>query len=144
MQHISNSSAESICTHIAAATSDQLLWQWDGRFNTALAQFNVSEVGSIHQILERHLTISWPYGEIESAPERVRSILAKLGGLQRGQMFLTSDPENSDEFVYCAWWPWGNGEKVSIRLASSGYTENCCSDPDHHSRIKSWFGISKG
>ena len=32
-----------------------------------------------------------------------------------GQLLLTSAPSDGVG-IYCAWWPWGNGKTISIRL----------------------------
>jgi hypothetical protein len=63
-------------------------------------------------------------------PDTVGVIKDDLGGLMAGQILFTSDP-NRGVVLFCAWWPWGNGEKISIRiglwskqLTDAEYAEN--------------------
>jgi hypothetical protein len=95
-----------------------LSWKWDSRFETALADFAAGEKESIRAILERSLRITWDSSNIGNAPDVVREIDSHLGGLRSGQLLFTSDPER-EPVIFCAWWPWGGGKTISIRIGSS-------------------------
>ena len=94
-------------------------WQWDGRFKTPLAEFPIDRKGEILELLEKHLVSRWDASSVVEAPEVVREILKTLGGLMSGQLLLLSNLEGP-AFLFCAWWPWGNGQKVSIRIGAFG------------------------
>ena len=62
--------------------------------------------------------------------DKYKAVQDDLGGLMAGQILFTSDP-NRGVVLFCAWWPWGNGEKISIRvglwsknLSDAEYAEN--------------------
>lgn len=100
-----------------ALQAADLAWEWDSRFKTALAQINIKEKNAIEAILENYLGTAWDSDTINTAPEKVQRILARLGGLMSGQLFYAVGLAERG-IVFCAWWPWGNGQTISIRLGT--------------------------
>ena len=101
---------------LAEAFGDTLEWKWDGRFKTALAEFSFDRKDEVLGILEQYLVSTWDSSNVVDAPDIVQTITKKLGGLMSGQLLLLSDSEQA-ACIFCAWWPWGSGTKISIRLA---------------------------
>lgn len=94
-----------------------LSWNWDDRFNAALAQFQIESAEAVGKVLEEHLGTAWDSDTIARAPEKVNVFFTKLGGIMTGQLLFVADlPE--ERMIFCAWWPWGNGQTVSIRVGS--------------------------
>jgi len=91
-------------------------WKWDGRFGTAITEFSADMKDEMLALLEKHLVSSWDSSSVKKAPDVVQEIARNLGGIMAGQFLLLSD-SNQAPFIFCAWWPWGNGTKISIRLA---------------------------
>jgi len=110
---------ESEIEELAVSFENVVEWQWDGRFKTPLAEFPIDRKGEILELLEKHLVSRWDASSVVEAPEVVREILKTLGGLMSGQLLLLSNLEGP-AFLFCAWWPWGNGQKVSIRIGAFG------------------------
>jgi hypothetical protein len=108
-------SEETICNELSSMFGGKA-WKWDGRFGCVLIEFPVDAQDSIRTVLERYLDTVWNISNIDTAPDAVQTINDHLGGLMAGQLLFTSDP-GRDDLMYCAWWPWGNGETVSIRVA---------------------------
>jgi len=140
MKTIHSSGPESVCRELSGMFQGMLSWKWDDRYQTALAEFNIDNRAYIHDALIRRLDRIWDGSTIETAPEAVRMITDAFGGIMSGQLLFTSDPDRN-AFVFCAWWPWGNGETISIRLAP--YVQK---PPDSDSdgqilQLKEWFGI---
>ena len=115
---ISSALSEHDCTKLFGALQADLSWQWDSRFATALAEIRIEEKNGIGKILENHLGTAWTSGTIDTAPESVQRILFRLGGIMPGQLLYTAGLPR-DGIVFCAWWPWGNGQTISIRLGTS-------------------------
>jgi len=113
--------AEPMLCELAAALREVLEWKWDGRFGTVVAEFPLDKKASVFGVLDRYLTSRWDSASIEDAPEIVKKIQEHLGGLMAGQLLLLSDPD-AKLLVYCAWWPWGNGQTISIRVGLFGET----------------------
>ncbi len=140
MPDLNKSDLEKVCKDFSSAFQGVLTWQWDGRFDTVLAEFSVDDKDGVRDALERHLSIVWDDSNIGKAPGIVQMITNDLDGLMSGQLLFTSDPDR-DFFLFCAWWPWGNGETISIRIAPS-----CKKIPDQEKAeifelLKLWFGI---
>ena len=117
-----------------------MAWKWDDRFQTVLAEFKVDNKARIHNALEHRLDRVWDSSNIETAPEVVQTIISSFGGIMPGQLLLTSDP-GRDALVYCAWWPWGNGETISIRLAPFYQKTSDADKAGQTQQLKEWFGI---
>ena len=140
MQDLKNSDLENICRELLNAFQGILLWKWDSYIDAVLAEFDVGDKDSIRAILERYLGSTWDNSNIDKAPDMVQMIDNNLVGLRPGQLLFTSDP-NQDTIVFGAWWPWGDGKTISIRIAPF-YKK--LSDPEKAEQIKlfkSWFGI---
>jgi len=140
MHDPNKSGLENDCKELFSVFQGVLSWKWDSRFETVLAEFRAGNKGSIRSILERHLSITWDISNIDNAPDIVRTINSHLGGLRSGQLLFTSDP-NRDAFIFCAWWPWGDGKTISIRIAPS-YKKLLDSEKVEKIQLfKGWFGI---
>ena len=140
MHDPNKSGLENDCKKLFSAFQGVLSWKWDSRFETVLAEFRADNKGSIRPILERYVSIPWDISNIGNAPDIVRTINSHLGGLRSGQLLFTSDP-NRDAFIFCAWWPWGDGKTISIRIAPS-YKKVLDSEKAEKIQLfKGWFGI---
>ncbi|MEE8428965.1 MAG: hypothetical protein V3S33_05640 [Gammaproteobacteria bacterium] len=138
MMQDNKSDLELVCRELLNGFQEGLSWQWEDRFQVMLATFGVDNRDDIHTVLGRNLEITWDSSNIESASNAVSVINRNLGGLRSGQLLFSSDP-SQDAFVFCAWWPWGNGETISIRLGPY-YKKLLDSDKANQIQIfRSWF-----
>lgn len=99
-----------------AALRDLLVWKWDGAFESVLAEFSATDQDQIRSVLEQKLSIVWDASIIDDAPQNILLVKEALGGLRSEQLLFTSN-SNRNSFLIGAWWPWGNGETISIRIA---------------------------
>lgn len=126
--------AERICRDIARAGQGILSWEWDDRFEVALAAFSAEHEASVSKILEDELRVVWLASTLANAPACVRAI-AKTMGLREGQrLFATGD--DGEATVFCAWWPWGGGKTISIRIGVA-----TAEPATHADALKSWFDL---
>ena len=140
MQDLNKSNLESVCRELLTAFQGILSWKWDNWIETVLAEFGVDNKDNIRAILERYLGSSWDSSNIGKAPDIVQVINSNLGGLKPGQLLFTSDP-SQDAIVFCAWWPWGDGKTISIRIAPL-YMKLLDSEKAEQIQLfKRWFGI---
>ena len=140
MHDINQLGLENDCRELLRGFQGVLSWKWDSRFEAVLAEFGVDKKDSIRAILEGYLKITWDSSNMDNAPDIVRKINSHLGGLREKQLLFTSD-SNRDAFIFCAWWPWGDGKTISIRIAPA-YKE--LSDSEKAEKIqlfKGWCGI---
>ena len=130
----------SICGALRSAFKGVHEWKWDGRFGTVLAEFPTEKKQEVLGILIQYLTARWDSATIADAPEIVKKVKRHLGGLMADQLLILSDP-NDDPLVYCAWWPWGDGQTISIRIGLFSETMNAEEKSTLMEALKAWFGI---
>jgi hypothetical protein len=134
------SGAENVCRELSKAFQGILSWKWDSRFETVLAEFGVKKKDDVRAILQRVLPTTWDGSSIGSAPDPVKAVNGHLGGLRSGQVLFTSDP-GGDAFIFCAWWPWGDGKTISVRIAPSYRNLADAEKAEKVRLLKGWFGI---
>jgi hypothetical protein len=76
---------------------------------------------------------------IGEAPEIAQSAKYHLGGLISGQLLFLPDPDD-DPLVYCAWWPWGSGRTISIRIGLFSAMMGTEEKGAVTETLKGWFG----
>ena len=140
MDEQNGSEIRKICAEFVNAFDGNLTWKWETRFETALAEFSIDSSDNIHAILERFFNDKWDSSSINDAPDVVQEIVKKFGALRSGQLLFTADTKQ-DDFLFGVWWPWGNGNMISIRVAPSfivlpeeNYTELI-------KEFRNWFNI---
>ena len=122
------------------AAHDLIMWKWDERFKTVLAEFKVADEAQIQNLIQTYMGVIWDSNNKKMAPDIVKMVINYFGGLNTGQLLFTSDPEGDDLFL-CAWWPWGNGEKISIRLAVFSDSLNDNNNEELIKIFRGWFGV---
>jgi hypothetical protein len=106
---------QNICAGIVDAFAGTLAWKWDGRFEASQAEFSSADGEAIRQTLAGILVDVWDSTTIAGASDFVKTQANNFGGLRPGQLFFSSDP-GADALILGAWWPWGNGTTISLRL----------------------------
>lgn len=134
------SDVETVCEEFVRAFQGALSWKWDGRFETVLAEVSVDNKDSIREILERHLGTIWDSSSIAAAPDIVRTVNIRVARLRSGQPLFTSDPKR-DALIFCAWWPWGDGKTISIRIAPFFRKLSASETAEKIQLFKRWFGV---
>ncbi len=142
MQNLTYSDLEKACTDFVATFQGILSWKWDDRFNVVMAEFDISDESDVLTSLEYYFGYYWDASTICAAPPAIQGVVRRLGGLNSGQLLLSSNP-NKDVFLYCVLWPWGCGKKISIRLSSSGAAVGQEAKPLQTQHLKEWFGLEK-
>ena len=140
MNSTPGSDLKAICKEILDAFEGLLVWKWDDRFGTLQTEFGADKKETVQGLLNRYFGITWDSANIEQAPEIVRVIDRHFGGLRPGQLFFNTDP-NQDAFVFCVWWPWGDGQTISIRMAPFDKKLSNSEEAELIDRIKGWAGI---
>ena len=140
MHDADRSEVESVCKDVLDAFQGVLSWEWDSRFRTILAGFSADKKDNVHEILDRYFNIAWDVSNIDEAPIVVRAIDKHLGGIRSGQLLFNTHP-NQEAFIFCAWWPWGDGNNISIRMAPVDKTLSEAEEAELIKRLKGWAGI---
>jgi len=106
---------EKICTRIFSECSSLVTWNWDDRFQAVLSEFPADSENEVIAVLEKHFDSCWDEETINYAPGKIRSVAKGLGDVREGQRLFSSDPEQ-DALLLGAYWPWQNGERISLRM----------------------------
>ena len=140
MSDLNRSDTESFCSELLGAFQGMLSWGWDSRFQTVLAQFGADSEDFVRETLEGHFSFTWKTSNIEQSSGAVGMINSHLGGLREGQLLFTSEPSQG-VFIFCAWWPWGDGKTISIRVAPFYSMLSESEMAELINQLKHWFGI---
>ncbi len=140
MSDSKKSNLENLCKEFTSDLQGVVSWKWDGFFGAIMAEVNADEIEKVRSILDQHLGSKWDLSNINEAPEIVEVVNDSLGKLREGQTLLASDTEE-DACLLCAWWPWGNGEKVSIRIIPTCRRVSDEDIDELKNVFKSWFGL---
>ena len=132
---------EAPCAAIAEATQGLLSWEFDPRFRAAIATFPASDQQGIKTGLQAGFDQVWTTADLASAPERVRELAKKVGGLRGGQLLFAAHSD-TDPILFGLWWPWGNGQTISIRVLFSARTLDEPSKAALLASFKGWFGLA--
>ena len=140
MNDLNQTDIETICRQLFDEFRGILSWKWDDWIRTILAEFSAEKEEDIRAILDNFLPISCDSSTINTAPQIVQTLGKHLGGLRPTQLLFISHPSD-DAFVFCAWWPWGDGMTISLRIAPF---EKNLSNPAEHKlieQLKVWAEI---
>ena len=106
---------DKICNRIYSECDSLVTWNWDDLFQAALSEFPADQEKEVMSMLEKHFDSCWDEETINYAPGKIRSVAKGLGKLRQGQRLFSSDPDQ-DALLLGAFWPWRNGEKISLRM----------------------------
>jgi hypothetical protein len=100
---------------IIDALADRVKWRYDSLNGALLTEFSADKEQVILPILRQHLPGQWDAKNVKQAPPLMIHRAGKYAKIHKKQKLLyphgTEPPE-----VMLAWWPWGHGATVSIRL----------------------------
>ena len=105
----------SVCQHISLNIPDTCPWCWDKEFNLALTVIDRQDEIMIELPLTLEFSRKWDFTTINDADPCIRDFFQTNFGVVPGQKVFTTDPVN-DVILFAAWWPWGDDERISLRL----------------------------
>ena len=130
---------EEVCERLLEATRGMGSWEWDGERFAALVVVESEHESQVLVALRESLPNSWNHLEIQAAPGAVRHVSGVWGGLIDGQLLFALDPE-ADPILFASWWPWGNGQKSSLRV-SCGARSEVVAKTDPQAQLRGCFGL---
>ena len=90
-------------------------WKYDDFHNVMLAEFSVDKQDQVMFTLQQVLPVNWDAKSIRKAPAEVKHYAGSFSKLVKQQKLFSSNIEHHPK-VMAAWWPWGHGATVSLRL----------------------------
>jgi hypothetical protein len=131
---------EIYCREIVKQGKEYFKWDWDDRFNAVVASFSKKQKSKIYSILKKNFLTAWDHKNIKKAPENITAIAGALGGVREGQFLFMSDLEY-EIIIFGAWWPWGGGDTISIRIGIIADNVSASQENELMKSFKSWFEI---
>lgn len=89
-------------------------WEMDGRFSTPFVQLDIDETKPVRERLSNIFDNQWDSSTISNASSLEKSLAKCFFGIEKGQVLFTTC--DNDVILFCAWWPWGDNTKVSLRI----------------------------
>jgi hypothetical protein len=100
-----------------------------------LSEFPADHENEVVSVLEKYFDSCWDEETINYAPGKVRSVAKDLGEVRAGQRLYCSDPDN-EAILLGAYWPWQNGERVSLRMLVDVADIDLGMEPDTSAEIE--------
>ncbi len=129
---------EDACRDLLEEFDSSVYWKWDERFGSLLAEFSVKNQDMIISILEKYFESKWDKKTIQNAPGFIKQNTYTFKDMKQGQFLFTSPVENED-LIFAAWWPWGDGESISVRVLSNKINTSNTKSDDFLSRLMNIF-----
>jgi len=90
-------------------------WSWDARMTCITSSFSIQFEAEARASAAQGLPMEWTQATLTKAPARLRDLAERSGGVRSGQFVLTGGPLDG-LFAFGLWWPWGNGQTISLRV----------------------------
>ena len=97
--------------------TEDIYWNWDGRLQAAVVVVQSAASRIANESLVKSFDNRWDIESIQDAPSYVRELEEALSGLRQRQFIYTNAPDADGTVLYAAYWPWTNGDLISIRVS---------------------------
>ncbi len=104
-----------ICRKICLNIPDSYSWTWDQQRQMAVVVLDEEVAEMVFYPLFKEFRNHWNFASIDEAAEAVHEYIHAGYGLMPGQVFFTSHMV-CNLVLGVAWWPWGESNKVSMRV----------------------------
>ena len=131
---------KNICTNIYSSIPDDYDWQWEDRFSVVMTVFDKIDMDEIRTSVLQGFDQHWDSSNVNDAPEVIISLIKALYGISPGQVLFHTDQETGI-LLYAAWWPWGNGVNISLRIGIYQPQEKIFKEEELEQHLKEWFSL---
>ena len=140
MQYDQLHTLESICKRISLNIPENCPWRWDKNLNLAIAVISRKDEIMVGLPLSLEFSYQWDFFTIDNADTAVRDYFQTGFGVMPGQKLFVQDPVNG-VVLFAAWWPWGDDERISIRLGLISITNEKIQQEDVKRLMCKWLNI---
>ncbi|BBO66846.1 hypothetical protein DSCA_07760 [Desulfosarcina alkanivorans] len=131
---------ETICQRISLNIPEDCPWRWDKEFNLALTVIDRKDEIMVELPLTLEFSHKWDFATINDAEAPIRDFFQAGFGVVPGQKVFTMDPFQG-VVLYAAWWPWGDDERISLRLGLVSVSGEKMDKSEVKSLICSWLNL---
>jgi hypothetical protein len=129
-----------VCQTVRRGGDGILKWEWDDRFLAVRSSFRQDHRSKVHAVLEEGFGTGWDNASIRGAAPVVARIAASFGGLRPGQELFVSPADRAVATCAC-WWPWLDGETISVRITLVTDSVPDAERPALLVEFRSWFDV---
>ena len=127
-----------ICSKVKSVLPGSSVWELDDRFNTVVAAFERNSSEIIFSALKASFSQEWSKKTVRKAPAHIKSIADSISGIETGQIVFTTNG-GADPVLFAAWWPWGDGINISLRI---GVSDSSLNEEDKKNHLAEWFELN--
>lgn len=102
------------CPLIKEAIPTSSKWEMDERLLAALVVFQKEDTEAIRKALETVFERQHDSSSIKKGSDSDKALAESLFGISGNQLLFILD--DGDLVLFGAWWPWGDGNKISLRI----------------------------
>ena len=130
----------SVCQRISLNIPEQCPWRWDKEFNLALTVIDRQDEIMIELPLTLEFAHKWDFATINDAEAPICEFFQSGFGVVPGQKVFTTDPVDGI-VLFAAWWPWGDDERISLRLGLLSLSEKQLDAAEVKKLICGWLNL---
>lgn len=131
---------EKICYKICLNIPATYKWKWDQKRNMAVVVLDEEDAEMVFYPLFKEFRHHWNFSSTNNAQKAVTEYVNSEFGLMPGQAFFTSHMV-CNLVMGVAWWPWGNDDKVSMRVCLIPVNKKIGKDFAYQC-LSRWLGIA--
>jgi hypothetical protein len=128
------------CDALVEGGRDLLRGEWDARLGAVLSPFAASRSAAVQALLTPSFATRVTAEALSGASPTARAIAEKFGGLDAGQELFVSESAGGVALFGC-WWPWGSGDRISIRIGLWLHAVPESDRPPLVQELRGWFGV---
>lgn len=133
-----------ICLRIGLNIPTANQWAWDEKFNHALVVFDKEDLELILLPIALEFEQSWDFSTIDDSSRLVCDFIQSGFGLMPGQnLFIAADDNAAGMLLYATCWPWGDGDKFSLRVGMFSETPSAEEPQATKAMLSEWLNIPK-
>lgn len=131
---------EAACRRISLNLPDNCPWQWDKALNLALAVIEKKDEIMVELPLTLEFSHKWDFTTIVEADAPIRDFFQAGFGIVPGQKVFAMEPVDG-MVLYAVWWPWGDDERISLRLGLASSSGEKLEKADVKKLICRWLDL---
>jgi hypothetical protein len=112
-------------------------WSWDPRLLCVTSSFTTEQEPAARAATQIALQNEWNAATIVRAPQALRDVVERAGGIRQGQLAISTGPI-AGLLAYGLWWPWGDGETISLRVGLADVDPN----REPYNRFRDVFNVT--
>jgi hypothetical protein len=130
-----------ICSKISLNIPSTSQWSWDNRLQTAMVVFDKGDRDVVYIPLTQEFDTQWDFTSVDNSPAPFYAYFKSVFGIIPGQKIFTST-DGTGTMLFAVWWPWGDGNKISLRVGL--YNDSDTNHPEYFKEsLAKWFQIKE-